>query len=54
MEQRLDVESLLIEQYGKLDEAYIQEWLSQFVEALDQPELLAKYLRLVEKIKNLQ
>ncbi len=50
----LDVESLLIEQHGKLDEAYIQEWLSQFVEALEQPEILAEYLRLVEKINNLQ
>ncbi len=50
----LDVESLLIEQYGKLDETYIQEWLFQFVEALEQPELLEKYKQLVEKIENLQ
>lgn len=50
----LDVESLLIAQHGKLDEAYILDWLNQFVEALEQPEMLAEYLRLVEKINNLQ
>jgi hypothetical protein len=50
----LDVESLLIAQHGRLDESYILEWLNQFVEALEQPELLAEYLRLVEKINSLQ
>lgn len=50
----LDVESLLIEQHGKLDEAYIQDWLSQFAEALEQPDLLAEYLRLVEKVNQWQ
>lgn len=33
----LDVETLLIEQRNRLDQAYIGNWLSQFVEALDNP-----------------
>lgn len=49
-----DVESLLIEQYDKLDRIYIQDWLSQFAEALEQPKLLTKYLQLAQKIKDIQ
>ena len=39
-----DVEALLIAQSGKLDEAYIDDWLVQFVEALEKPEMLMKYV----------
>ena len=49
----LDVEALLIEQRGRLDEAYIEDWLAQFAEALEKPELLTEYRRLSEKINNL-
>jgi len=48
-----DVEALLIEQRGKLDEAYIEDWLAQFAEALEKPELLTEYHHLLEKVKNL-
>jgi hypothetical protein len=48
-----DVEGLLIEQRGRLDEAYIEEWLSQFAEALEKPEILSEYRRLAMKIKSL-
>jgi hypothetical protein len=48
-----DVEALLIEQRGKLDEVYIADWLGQFVEALEQPELLNEYRRLLAKVKAL-
>ena len=48
-----DVEALLIEQRNKLDEAYIKDWLAQFAEALEQPELLTEYRRLLEKVKAL-
>lgn len=48
-----DVEALLIEQHGKLDEAYIENWLSQFAEALDKPEMLTEYRRLNDKVKAL-
>jgi Nucleotidyl transferase of unknown function (DUF2204) len=50
----LDVEALLIEQHGKLDEAYIDDWLTQFAEALEKPELLTEYRRLLAKIKALE
>lgn len=48
-----DVEGLLIEHQGKLDEAYIEEWLSQFAEALEQPEILQEYQKLQKKIRGL-
>lgn len=48
-----DVEALLVAQHGKLDETYIEDWLAQFAEALEKPEILAKYRQLVEKIKTL-
>ena len=43
----LDVENVLLVQRGQLDEAYIEEWLAQFAEALDAPEMLAEYKRLL-------
>lgn len=49
-----DVEALLIEQYGRLDQAYIQDWLEQFAEALENPELLKQYQRLVERVEALR
>ena len=49
-----DVEALLIEQYGGLDRAYIQDWLEQFAEALENPELLKQYQRLVERVDALR
>lgn len=48
-----DVEALLIEQRGNLDEAYIEEWLSQFAEALEKPEILTAYLRLLARVRAL-
>jgi hypothetical protein len=50
----LDVETVLIEQWGKLDQAYIREWLTQFAEALDDSDLLSKYSQLMEKVEGLQ
>lgn len=47
----MDVEALLLRQHGKLDESYIMNWLSQFAEALDKPEMLTEYQHLVAKIK---
>ena len=46
----LDVEELLIAQHSRLDEAYIEEWLAQFAEALEQPEMLSAYQALCEKV----
>ena len=38
-----DVQGILIEQQGKLDLSYVEEWLIQFARILEQPELLAQY-----------
>ena len=46
----LDVEELLIAQHGRLDEAYIEGWLSQFAEALEQPEIPSTYHAICEKV----
>ena len=46
----LDVEELLIAQHGRLDEAYIGGWLSQFAEALEQPEIFSAYQVMREKV----
>ncbi len=45
-----DVEALLIEQHGKLDEAYIEEWLAEFADALDKSEIVTEYRRLREQV----
>ncbi len=50
----LDIEALLIERHSHLDQGYIKEWLSQFVEVLENPEMLSRYEQLVEKINRLQ
>jgi predicted nucleotidyltransferase len=48
-----DIEALLIEQHAKLDDEYIENWLSQFTDALEDPEILANYKRLKKKIQTL-
>ncbi len=49
----MDVEALLSRMPGKLDETYINDWLSQFAEALEKPEMLAEYQKLARKINAL-
>lgn len=49
----LDVEALLLGQHGKLDEDYIDSWLTQFAEALEKPEMLLEYQRLLKKVRGL-
>ena len=49
----LDVEALLLEQWWKLDQAYIEDWLSQFADALEIPELLTRYLTMRNRIQRL-
>jgi predicted nucleotidyltransferase len=50
---RPDIEALLIEQHGTLDEAYIEDWLAQFSEALDNPGLLSEFRDLQQKTADL-
>ncbi len=47
----LDIEALLIEQYGRIDLGYIEGWLTQFAEALEKPELLGHYRRLLAEVE---
>jgi hypothetical protein len=49
-----DVESLLIEQWDNLDHHYIEDWLSQFAEALENPELLVKYHQIRGQVESLR
>ena len=49
----LDVEELLIAQHDQLDQAYIEDWLSQFVEALQRPEILTKFQALRARVASL-
>ena len=44
----LDVEALLIEQRGKLDMSYVEDWIIQFTDVLETPRMLAHYRRLVK------
>ena len=44
-----DVESLLATRGGVLDMAYIEDWLGQFAEALQKPELVSEFHRIVSK-----
>ena len=46
----VDVEGVLIEQQGQLDQAYIRIWLEQFAEILDRPDWLDRYESLVRQI----
>jgi hypothetical protein len=45
-----DIEGILIEQRGQLDLDYLEDWLSQFAEVLEQPEILAQYRDIQERI----
>ncbi len=38
-----DIEGVLIRQGARLDQDYINEWLQQFAEALDRPDILERY-----------
>jgi predicted nucleotidyltransferase len=38
-----DIEKIIIRQRGKLDVEYIRDWLSQFAEALETPEILSRF-----------
>lgn len=48
-----DIEGVLIRQSPALDQAYILEWLEQFAQALERPELIARYQQLVARCRNI-
>jgi len=43
----VDIEELLTRQFDRLDHSYVLFWVSQIAEALEKPELLITYKRLV-------
>ena len=43
----LDIEALLIEQHHQLDRAYVQHWLTQFADVLEDPEILTHYQQIL-------
>lgn len=45
-----DIEGVLIEQYRGLDQAYLEDWLSQFAEVLEQPDILSQYHRIWKRV----
>ncbi len=46
----IDIEGVLMRQRGKLDLAYIRNWLTQFAEALENPEILTRFNHLYETV----
>lgn len=38
-----DIEGILIEQQGRLDLDYVEGWLAQFADALEQPDIVTQY-----------
>jgi len=49
-----DVEGLLIEQWDNLDHSYIEEWLDQFAQALEDQSLLEKYHQIRRQVELLR
>lgn len=45
-----DVEGILIRQRGKLDAKYVRNWLTQFAEALESPEMLERFDKLYVEV----
>jgi predicted nucleotidyltransferase len=46
-----DIEGVLARQGKRLDQAYIMDWLTQFAQVLERPELLLRYQDLRVKMK---
>ncbi len=49
-----DIEGVLIEQRGKLDLAYLEDWLEQFAEVLEQPQIVNEYREIQARIAAMQ
>jgi predicted nucleotidyltransferase len=45
-----DLEGILIEQYAQLDQRYLEDWLTQFAEALEQPDILSQYRQIWKRV----
>ena len=47
----MDIEGVLLRQGNKLDVAYVRDWLTQFAEALEKPELLTRFNELYNRVR---
>jgi hypothetical protein len=45
-----DIEGILIEQQAQLDSAYVEDWLVQFAEILECPDMLSNYRSLRQRV----
>jgi predicted nucleotidyltransferase len=45
-----DIEGILVERYTQLDQPYLEDWLTQFTEALEQPDILSQYRQLWKRV----
>ena len=48
-----DIEGVLVRQREQLNQAYILDWLDQFAQALERPDLVLRYRALLEKTNGL-
>lgn len=46
-----DIEGIIIEQFGKLDKNFLDDWLKQFADILERPELYTKYQQILRQNK---
>jgi len=44
-----DIEGIIIEQFGKLDKNFLDDWLKQFADILERPELYTKYQQILKQ-----
>ena len=49
-----DIEGIVIEQNTKLDQDYLEDWLKQFAEVLDNPDILKHYRNIQQRVMNLK
>jgi len=45
-----DIEGIVVEQYTQLDQPYLEDWLTQFAEALEQPDILNQYRQIWKRV----
>lgn len=45
-----DIEGILVEQYPQLDQPYLEDWLTQFAEVLEQPGILNQYRQIWQRV----
>ncbi len=47
----MDIEGVLLRQGNKLDLVYLRDWLAQFAEALENPELLKRFNEMYDRVR---